>query len=82
MASGCVPVVIGKAGQLEVVRHGTDGYLWRTLEDLETLTQQVIEDEPLRARMAAAAIERSHTFSEEAFERRLRGLLGQIGVQA
>ena len=30
MAAGCVPVVIDKADQREIVRHVTDGYRWTT----------------------------------------------------
>ena len=80
MAAGCVPVVIGKAGQLEVVRHGTDGYLWQTLGELETLTRQVIEHEELWTSMAVEAVKRSKAFSKEMFERRLADLLSGIGL--
>ena len=52
MAAGCVPVVIDKAGQREIVRHGTDGYRWTTLAELEALTRMVAGDEALRARLA------------------------------
>ncbi len=38
MASGCVPVVIGNGGQPEIVRHGVSGYLWRSLDELKSLT--------------------------------------------
>ena len=37
MASGCVPVVIGKGGQKEIVEHGKTGYLWQTLNELKEL---------------------------------------------
>ena len=70
MAAGCVPVVIDKAGQREIVRHGTDGYRWTTLAELEALTRMVVRDEALRARLAASAVERAETFSEEAFATR------------
>ena len=80
MAAGCVPVVIDKAGQREIVRHGTDGYRWRTLAELETLTRMVAGDEPLRARLAAAAVERAAAFSEEAFATRWRGIAAGLGL--
>jgi glycosyltransferase involved in cell wall biosynthesis len=45
MAAGCVPVVIDKAGQREIVRHGTDGYRWTTLDELEAWTRQLAGDD-------------------------------------
>jgi len=48
MASGCVPVVIGKGGQPEIVRHGINGYLWQTLEELRAITRQIIDYPALR----------------------------------
>jgi glycosyltransferase involved in cell wall biosynthesis len=81
MAAGCVPVVIDKAGQREIVRHGTDGYRWTTLAELEALTRMVAGDEPLRARLAAAAVERAAAFSEEAFAMRWREIAAGLGIR-
>jgi glycosyltransferase involved in cell wall biosynthesis len=80
MAAGCVPVVIDKAGQREIVRHGTDGYRWTTLAELEALTRMVAGDEALRARLAASAVERAATFSEEAFATRWREIAAGLGL--
>ncbi len=38
MAGGCVPVVIGNAGQKEIVEDGISGYLWNEVEELKRLT--------------------------------------------
>ncbi|MCW2600296.1 MAG: putative Glycosyl transferase [Frankiales bacterium] len=67
MAAGCVPVVIDKAGQPEIVRHGTDGYLFSTLEQLQQHTRELAADDTLRLQLSANAVERAHTFSEHAF---------------
>jgi glycosyltransferase involved in cell wall biosynthesis len=80
MAAGCVPVVIDKAGQREIVRHGTDGYRWTTLAELEALTRTVAADEALRARLAASAVERAGAFSEEAFAARWREIAAGLGI--
>jgi glycosyltransferase involved in cell wall biosynthesis len=80
MAAGCVPVVIDKAGQREIVRHGTDGYRWTTLAELEALTRMVAGDEQLRARLAAGAVERAGTFSERAFAARWREIAADLGI--
>ena len=34
MAGGCVPVVIDRAGQQEIVREGVDGFRWSTPAEL------------------------------------------------
>jgi glycosyltransferase involved in cell wall biosynthesis len=52
MAGGCVPVVIDRAGQKEIVREGVDGYRWSTPEQLLERTAQLAGDEALRGRLA------------------------------
>jgi glycosyltransferase involved in cell wall biosynthesis len=81
MAAGCVPVVIDKAGQREIVRHGTDGYRWTTLGELEALTRKLAVDDVLRERLAAAAVERAGAFSEEAFAARWRQIAARLGLR-
>lgn len=67
MAGGCVPVVIDRAGQKEIVREGVDGFRWTTPEQLVALTARLAGDEALRARMAASASLRAQDFGEQAF---------------
>ncbi len=81
MAAGCVPVVIDKAGQREIVRHGTDGYRWTTLGELEALSRRLAGDDELRGRLAAAAVERAGAFSEEAFVARWRQIAARLGLR-
>ncbi|HEU4396776.1 MAG TPA: glycosyltransferase family 4 protein [Actinomycetota bacterium] len=81
MAAGCVPVVIDKAGQREIVRHGTDGYRWTTLGELEALTRKLAVDDGVRERLAAAAVERAGDFSEAAFAARWRQIAASLGLR-
>lgn len=76
MAAGCVPVVINKGGQPEIVEHGVNGFLWNTLDELKHFTALLANDEPLRARMSEAARERAQFFSRENFVKRFTGLIG------
>jgi glycosyltransferase involved in cell wall biosynthesis len=76
MAAGCVPVVIRKGGQPEIVEHGVSGFLWDSVEELEAHTLTLMRDEPLRARMAAAARRRAAGFGRDAF---CRGVLERAG---
>ncbi len=80
MGAGCVPVVIDKAGQREIVRHGVDGYRWSTLEELETYTRVLAADRALRERLAAAAATRAQEFSEDAFAARWAELEDRLGL--
>jgi glycosyltransferase involved in cell wall biosynthesis len=75
MAAGCVPVVIHKGGQPEIVQHGTNGFLWHTVEELKHYTRLLAEDEALRERMAAAARVRALSFSKEAYVKRFVSLV-------
>ncbi|HEY6749224.1 MAG TPA: glycosyltransferase [Mycobacteriales bacterium] len=83
MAGGCVPIVIDRAGQREIVRDGTDGFRWSTFDELAERTRRVAGDEELRARLAAAAVLRAGTYSDDMFAERWRkvvaahDLLGQ-----
>ena len=67
MAAGCVPVVINKGGQRDIVEHGVNGFLWNTLDELRTYTLRVAHDEQLRIRLADAARARAQLFSAENF---------------
>ena len=72
MSGGCVPVVIDRAGQKEIVREGVDGFRWSTPDQLIALTARLAGDEPLRASLAASAVERAEDYSEPAFAQRWR----------
>lgn len=67
MAAGAVPVVIDKGGQREIVDNGINGFRWRTLGELETMTQKLIADTDLRVAMTKKAVESSRKYSLEAF---------------
>jgi len=67
MAAGCVPVVVDRGGQPEIVEHGISGFVWTTLDELKKYTLRLVYDEPLRTRMAEAARQRSRLFSKENF---------------
>jgi glycosyltransferase involved in cell wall biosynthesis len=78
MSAGCVPIVINKGGQPEIVEHGVNGFLWRTLEELKGYTCLLAKDEKLRRQMAAAAVERARLFSREMYVKRFYELVPQL----
>lgn len=75
MSAGCVPVVIGKGGQPEIVKHDECGLLWQTEEQLIINTKRIMDNEALRSRLSTNAIERSNLFNEKIFTERLEFLM-------
>jgi glycosyltransferase involved in cell wall biosynthesis len=69
MAWGGVPVVVNRGGQPEIVRHGIDGFVWDTLEELEHYTRLLMSDDGLRAKMSESARLRAQTFDKQRFVR-------------
>lgn len=80
MAGGCVPVVIDRAGQREIVRQNIDGYRWSTLQELAQRTLVVVTDDAKRRRMSLSSVARSRLYSDEAFTSLLVRGLDQIGL--
>ena len=75
MSAGCIPVVINKGRQPEIVEHGVSGFLWNSLVELKEYTAVLMRDELLRARMQQAALARAALLSRERFVSRFLGLL-------
>jgi glycosyltransferase involved in cell wall biosynthesis len=75
MSAGCVPVVIARGGQPEIVEHGVSGYLWSTLDELTQYSARLTSNPELLARMSAAARDRAQKFSKAAFVRRVTDAL-------
>jgi glycosyltransferase involved in cell wall biosynthesis len=78
MSAGAVPVVIGLAGQRETVRHGVDGYHFRSLNGLVALTRGLIDDPAQLARLSASAADRARRFSLDAFGTDLHALVARV----
>jgi glycosyltransferase involved in cell wall biosynthesis len=75
MAAGAVPIVHGSGGQVEIVRSGVDGYLWRTLPQLVAQTVVLARDHALREQMMKAALVSARRFSRSVFDSRASVLL-------
>ena len=77
MGSGVVPVVINAGGQKEIVENGKSGFLWNTLKDLVTRTNNLIKDKKLLEEMSIDAVNKSKVFSGERFCNDLKNLIRQ-----
>lgn len=67
MSAGCVPVVINKGGQPEIVRDSIDGFVWNNSEELKEFTLKLINDEVLLEEIGNTAIKRSKEFGTNNF---------------
>lgn len=67
MSYGAVPLVIDAGGQKEIVSNGSNGYLWRNIEELVKLTHKVALEPMLMKNLADSAVQLSHNFSKERF---------------
>jgi glycosyltransferase involved in cell wall biosynthesis len=75
MAAGCVPIVINKGAQPEIVEHGVSGFLWNTLTELKSYMATVGLDDTLREQMSTAARRRAAFFGRERFVTQITSLL-------
>lgn len=78
MSAGCVPLVIARGGQPEIVEHGISGFLWSTTAELLQFSALLMRDPLLRARMAKAARARALSFSKDAFVSRVTTALQHV----
>lgn len=75
MAAGAVPVVFGAGGQKDIVRDGTDGFLWENTDELVEKSQKIMKDKALFTSLSEAATVRARDFSMEKFRERLNFLV-------
>ena len=76
MGAGCVPVVINKGGQAEIVTEGS-GFKWDRPEELVARTEELARDPDMMARMSQAARRRAASFYTGEFRERLRAILAE-----
>lgn len=75
MSAGCVPVVINRGGQPEIVgATGEAGILWETLDECADATRKLISQETLLRAMAIRAQARAAEFAFPRFCERVREL--------
>lgn len=80
MASGCVPIVINKGGQPEIVDDNENGYLWNEPDDLIAKSLKLIENKNLLERLSENAIEKSKYFSKEKFIDKLTQIINNYEI--
>ncbi len=77
MTAGAVPVVIGLGGFREIVDDGKNGYLWHTLDELQSITLDLISHPGKILQLSQSARDKSNIFSVANFRKAFSGLLHQ-----
>lgn len=67
MSYGAVPVVINAGGQKEIIKSGSNGYLWDTTEELVKLTHKVATEPKLYEELTEQGQSDAKQFSKERF---------------
>jgi glycosyltransferase involved in cell wall biosynthesis len=78
MSAGCIPVVVNRGGQKEIVTHGESGYLWNTPDELVDRTIALMGNPDLRTAMQVQARTRFHDFDQRHFSDRLIPLFNTL----
>ncbi len=75
MASGLIPIVVNKGGLKEIVENGSNGYLWKTTNELVKKTLRLINN-PLKLKtLSEASLADAKQYSKENFERKFLNLI-------
>ena len=75
MAAGCVPLVHGKGGQVEVMGDELRDLLWSTEEECSDKTKQVIHKSKWRRELSEVAKARAATFGKDVFTKKLESMI-------
>ena len=67
MAAGCVPVVFGAGGQLEIISENKDGFFWTDNVELIKKTNLLMSDSNLLSNLSKQAVNKSRYFSKQRF---------------
>ena len=81
MAAGAVPLAVGKGGVREIITPDESGIVWDTPEELVAATERLIGDPDLRARLSAAARQRSQAFSQERYCEAMQQIVRQLATK-
>lgn len=80
MAAGCVPIVINKGGQTEIVNNSENGFLWNDPQEMREKTISLVENNDLLNKLSKAAQDKSQDFSKERFINQIHDIVKQYAV--
>lgn len=71
MSAGAVPIVFNGGGQPDIVRHGSDGFVFSNVDQLVGFTRRLADNRDLRSQFSQSCYERALTYGPESFARRV-----------
>ncbi len=77
MAAGCVPIVYGAGGQVEVVGDKLKNLLWSSQEECLEKTQQVLTEKKMIANYQQLSRKQVNSFNKNNFEKKLFSMVDQ-----
>jgi glycosyltransferase involved in cell wall biosynthesis len=78
MSAGCVPVVINKGGQKEIINDGHNGFLFESWEELENITISIIRGEIDTEKIIKNASRDCRRFSNSNFKKGLLTIIDDL----
>jgi len=78
MSAGCIPVVINKGGQKEIIEDGVDGFFFSDLQELSSQTLKIIRGETDSGKIRENAVRNCQKFSNSSFEKELLSIIKEI----
>lgn len=78
MAAGCVPVVINKGAQPEIVEHNKNGFVWKEPGELINYTAGLIANESKMKKLSKESIKKSKIYDIAIFEKKMKRLIESL----
>ncbi len=78
MAAGCIPVVINKGGQKEIIENGYNGFLFNSWEELKSITLDIIRGKADIEKIRENAVISCRRFSNARFEDNLKSIVNRV----
>ncbi|MCJ7471665.1 MAG: glycosyltransferase [Actinobacteria bacterium] len=78
MSAGCIPVVINKGGQKEIIEDGVDGFFFSDLRELSDQTLKIIRDEADSGKIRENAVRNCQKFSNSSFKKELLSIIEEV----
>lgn len=78
MAAGCVPVVINKGGQKEIVSDGENGFLWNKTTELMDKTIALINNDKIWENLSISAKHDAKIFNKERFCKEINYIIDTV----
>lgn len=79
MSHGCIPVVINKGGQKEIIDQGINGYRWDNVKELISYTKTIIDNtDTVNQVLRKNAIDKSRIYDENNFRKNMMSIIKKL----